>query len=220
MELSYVDLEKDFQDIFLDVACFLKGSHKEEAIRILKICGLPGRIGLRDLELKSLIKFSSDQHLDMHDHIQGMGRYIVQRMYPDDPKKHSRLWEREKIEELLDNEWVSEETRAIALDECLTSDIVAKGFGNIKHLRFLRMISKRDENTHHVSRNFPSTLRYLSWEFYPDWSLPRKFQPNNLVALEMYGCKIKRLWEGEEKKVLKKLKFLVLSHSELTFLDL
>nr|GEX84651.1 TMV resistance protein N-like [Tanacetum cinerariifolium] len=103
-----------------------EGSHKEEAIRILEICGLRDRIGFRNRELRSLIRFSSDQHLDMHDHIQGMGKYIDQRKYPDDPKKHSRLWEREKIKEILDNEWVSKETKAIALDECLTSDIVAK----------------------------------------------------------------------------------------------
>nr|GEW68021.1 hypothetical protein [Tanacetum cinerariifolium] len=91
-------------------------------------------------EMRSLIRFSSDQHLDMHDHIQGMGKYIVQRKYPDDPKKHSRLWEREKIEEILDNEWVSEETKAIALDECLTSDIVAKENFNqiiLLHLKFM-----------------------------------------------------------------------------------
>lgn len=219
LELSYTSLDDDFKELFLDVACFLKGKRRDDAIRILESCWCNAITGLRDLELKSLITVSDDQHLDMHDRIQEMGRYIVRREYPHDPAKHSRLWEHEKIKEILDNELDNVETRGIALDD-RGSDIFADGFGNIKRLIFLRMVSKNDENTHLISQNFPYTLRYLSWEFYPYWSLPRTFQAAHLVALELPDCRIKTLWDGDEKKALEKLRFLVLSHSKLTSLDL
>ncbi|PWA91018.1 NB-ARC domains-containing protein [Artemisia annua] len=171
LELSFSCLEYDYKDIFLDVACFLIGKRKDDAIRTLESCGFSAISGLDDLELKSLITVSDDQHLGMHGLIQDMGRFIVRRGYPDDPVKHTRLWEREKVEEILANGLDNVETSAIALDDH-GSDIFANGFGNIKRLRFLRMVSKNDENTYHINQNFPYKLQYLSLEFYPYWSLP------------------------------------------------
>ena len=106
LELSYTGLEKDLKDIFLDVACFLKSLHKDDVVRILESCGFNARIGLRVLEQKSLITISDDQYVGMHDCIQEMGRNIVRRLHPDDPSKHSRLWIREEIEDILANDLV------------------------------------------------------------------------------------------------------------------
>ncbi|GKE28719.1 disease resistance TIR-NBS-LRR class family protein, partial [Tanacetum coccineum] len=51
--------------------------------------------------------------------------------------------------------------------------------------------------------------------------LPKTFQANNLVGLEMeYSRRMVQLWEEEEKKVLQKLKFLNLCGSRLRSLDL
>ncbi|GKC41360.1 Toll/interleukin-1 receptor domain-containing protein, partial [Tanacetum coccineum] len=54
LELSYNGLEEDYKEIFLDVACFLKGWRKDNAIRALKSCGFFAEAGLRVLEQKSL----------------------------------------------------------------------------------------------------------------------------------------------------------------------
>ncbi|PWA81597.1 NB-ARC domains-containing protein [Artemisia annua] len=42
----------------------------------------------------------------MHDHIEEMGKNIVHQSHPDEPNKHSRLWIKEEIEEILANDMV------------------------------------------------------------------------------------------------------------------
>ncbi|GKB96126.1 Toll/interleukin-1 receptor domain-containing protein [Tanacetum coccineum] len=106
-ELSYVSLENEYKEIFLDIACILKGKYKEDVIRILECCGFYARIGLKVLEQRSLITISKDEVLGMHDHIEEMGKNIVRREHPDEPNKHSRLWIDEEIEDILANDMAS-----------------------------------------------------------------------------------------------------------------
>lgn len=49
---------------------------------------------------------------------------------------------------------------------------------------------------------FPDALRYLCWNDYPFSSLPKIFQANNLVVVQMLDSKIVKLWEGGERKVV------------------
>nr|GEZ71261.1 Toll/interleukin-1 receptor (TIR) domain-containing protein [Tanacetum cinerariifolium] len=53
LQLSYDGLEEDCKEIFLDVACILKGEYKEYAIIVLESRGFYGIYGLRVLEQKS-----------------------------------------------------------------------------------------------------------------------------------------------------------------------
>jgi len=57
------------------------------------------------------------------------------------------------------------------------------------------------ENFNEVRLYFPNALRWLSWKGYPFRSLPKSFQPNNLVALEISNSIIAQLWEYEDRKV-------------------
>ncbi|GJW59929.1 Toll/interleukin-1 receptor domain-containing protein [Tanacetum coccineum] len=50
LELSYISLEDEHKEIFLDIACILKGQTKDDAIRILECCGFHARNGLKVLE--------------------------------------------------------------------------------------------------------------------------------------------------------------------------
>ncbi|KAJ0751742.1 putative TIR domain, P-loop containing nucleoside triphosphate hydrolase [Helianthus annuus] len=50
LELSYNGLENDHKEIFLEVACILKGEPKDKAIRILESYGFHARIALKVLE--------------------------------------------------------------------------------------------------------------------------------------------------------------------------
>ncbi|MFS7950934.1 putative TIR domain, P-loop containing nucleoside triphosphate hydrolase [Helianthus anomalus] len=139
LELSYASLEDDYKEIFLDVACILKGWEKNEAISMLESCGFQARIGLRVLEQRSLITFHDYSFgpclLSMHDHIEEMGKNIVRRLHPDDPNKHSRLWIQEEIENVLDTDLGSASTRCIHLE--LTPNIVLESLGNMKNLKCL-----------------------------------------------------------------------------------
>ncbi|XP_076954545.1 TMV resistance protein N-like [Bidens hawaiensis] len=228
LELSYENLEEDYKEIFLDVACFLRGWEKDDAIRMLESSGFYARSGLRVLEQKSLITisentFSGSTTITMHDHLVEMGMNIVRREHPEEPNKHNRLWVQKEIEHVLSDNTGNEAVRCIDLKN--TPSIYLEGLGNMKKLRCLIVdrgvftngfngCVKIDEARLH----FPNSLRYLFWYNYPHWCLPKTFEANNLVALEMRRSNIVQLWEGG--KVMEKLRFLDLGRSKLRSLDL
>ncbi|KAI3827277.1 hypothetical protein L1987_01350 [Smallanthus sonchifolius] len=218
-ELSYNGLENDHKEIFLDVVCLLKGMKKKKAIRILESCGFHAQIGLRLLEQKSLIAISSGYGLRFHDSIEEIGRNIARRLHPSN---HSRLWIEEEIEYVLVNELGTEAIRSIKLDYAgeLYPEVIMKGLRNMKELRFLYVNNFYGEwGDDEAIEYLPDSLRFLYWSGYPLPSLPKTFQANKLVTLEMEGSSISQLWDGE-RKVLDELRYLDLSRSDLRTLDL
>ncbi|CAI9282572.1 unnamed protein product [Lactuca saligna] len=234
LELSYISLEEDYKEMFLDVACIMKGWRKDDAIKALECCGFHARNGLRVLKQKSLITINYDnsnkcKYVGMHDHLEEMGRNIVRRSHPDKPHKHTRLWICEEIGNVLANDLGTKATRCIRLNTQNSNRIFdIKGLGKMKELRFLYVGAARgvysDSNLYWVwnivNPEFPNALRYVHIIGYPFRSLPITFQASNLVALKMASSKIVQLWEGGEQKVLNKLRILDLSCSMLTTLDL
>ncbi|KAJ0751836.1 putative TIR domain, P-loop containing nucleoside triphosphate hydrolase [Helianthus annuus] len=233
LEISYNGLENDQKEIFLDIACILKGTTKNRTIRILESCGFRAHIGLRVLEQKSLLTitkgkdvawyFDEDtERLLLHDHIEEMGMSIVRRVHPDEPNRHRRLWIKEEIEDILVNELGTESTRSIKLwNSNLHPAIIMKGLKKMKELRFLCVVPGIETwQVDEFNQHLPDALRYLSWYDYPFQSLPITFQANKLVNLEMIGSKITELWEGGEIKVLDKIRFLDLSYSKLRTFDI
>ncbi|KAJ9551509.1 hypothetical protein OSB04_015554 [Centaurea solstitialis] len=223
LELSYMGLDADCKEIFLDVSCILKSLPKDEAIRVLESRGFHAIHGLDVLEKKSLVTTRGGR-LDMHDRIEEMGRYIVRSLHPDEPNKHSRLWITKEIEDILANNQGIEAT-CIKLFASLdiNQEAVMKGLGNMEKLRLLFVHTldiysnwKLDE----VGQYFPNSLQYLEWSSYPFYSLPKTFQARHLVGLHMRGSRMEQLWECGERKVLDKLRFLDLSCSKLRSFDL
>ncbi|PWA67330.1 toll/interleukin-1 receptor (TIR) domain-containing protein [Artemisia annua] len=235
LELSYNSLEDDYKEIFLDITCILKGERKKDAMRVLESYGFHARNGLKVLEQRSLITISKDKYgyLWMHDHIEEMGKNIVRREHPNEPNKHSRLWINKEIEDILANGKGTESTRCLKLTESNTNArIVMKGLGKMKNLRYLQvnfayfdftarcLNLKKSRYLNDTSQYFPNSLRYLKCRNYPFLYLPKTFEANNLVGLEMeWGNRMVQLWKGRKKKVLTKLKFLSLPRLELTTFD-
>ncbi|CAH1444341.1 unnamed protein product [Lactuca virosa] len=171
LELSYIGLDDDHKEIFLDVATILKGRQKKSAIKALESCGFYARIGLRVLEQKSLITIDDNERLCMHDHLEEMGRNIVRRSHPDMPNKHSRLWDRKEIEDILANDMGTEATKCIQL-YCrkLDSKIFIKGLRKMKELRFLDVdvaLQDRPPNRE-INKLIPNFLNALGFLFC-DW---------------------------------------------------
>ncbi|KAI3496838.1 hypothetical protein L1887_39216 [Cichorium endivia] len=227
LELSYIGLEEDYKEIFLDIACILKGLPKELIIKVLQSCEFHARNGLRVLEQKSLITIhynsDDDEYVGMHDHIEEMGRNIVRRSHPDEPNKHSRLWISNEIEDILVNDQGTEATRSLTFHTLkFNLEVIMKGLRKMKELRFLDMSVHIPLNRkfNKVSPYFPNAVRYLSWNGYPFSSLPNTFEAKNLVSLVMAHSSIVQLWEGGGTKVLNNLRFLNLSSSRLRSLDL
>ncbi|GJS20509.1 disease resistance TIR-NBS-LRR class family protein [Tanacetum coccineum] len=238
LELSYTGLEEEYKEIFLDIACILKGESKEDAIRILECCGFHARNGLKVLEQRSLITISSkwgDLVLGMHDHIEEMGKNIVRRLHPDEPNKHSRLWIPEEIEIILANDMGTEATRCLKLKTSReNSRIVMKGLGKMKKLQYLEVdlsfyrfkmtklqdLGEKKSNYKSSQLDIPNSLKYLKCTNYPSFLyLPKTFQADNLVGLEMDDSRMVQLMKKGKKKVLKKLKFLSIHESKLTTFD-
>ncbi|KAJ0540762.1 putative leucine-rich repeat domain superfamily [Helianthus annuus] len=200
---------------------------KDDSIRILESCGFNAHIGLRVLEQKSLITISDNDGLRFHDHIEEMGWNIVRGMHPLEPSKHNRLWIKEEIEDILVNELGTEVTRSIKLKyTSLHPTTIMRGLRKMSELRFLSVQSLYCNNgdiewaVDEVSQYLPDALQSLDWPEYPFRSLPQTFQANKLVNLEMVEGNISELWEGGEKKVLNKIRFIDLRFSKLETFDL
>ncbi|CAH1429688.1 unnamed protein product [Lactuca virosa] len=227
LEISYDGLEDDLKEIFLDVACFMVGFPKDDAIRAFDSCGFRGIYGLRVLEQKSLITILHNG-LGMHDRIEELGKNIVRQSHPREPNKHSRLWIREEIEELFTDDVGTEASTCTGLELELTEvspEIIIKGLGNLKKLRYIFLTGSDDDcfpsdwKFDQEKQYFPNSLQLLNWNGYPGRFLPQTFQANNLVALQLPDSRIVQLWEGRERKVLKKLRFLDLSCSNVRTFD-
>ncbi|GJY50971.1 disease resistance TIR-NBS-LRR class family protein, partial [Tanacetum coccineum] len=208
LELSYISLEDDYKEIFLDIACILKGQSKEDAIRILESCGFHARNGLKVLEQRSLITISTYGRLGMHDHIEEMGKNIVRRKHPDEPNKHSHLWIDEEIEDILANDMGTEETRCLKLGMSKGNSItLSKGLGKMKKLRYLEVYFAYSGSKSIRERNgsdpkcFSNSLKYKNCTNYPFLYLPKTFQANNLTGLEIFKSRMVQLWEEGETKV-------------------
>ncbi|KAD4982654.1 hypothetical protein E3N88_19325 [Mikania micrantha] len=198
LEISYDSLEDDYKEIFLDVACFCRYMEKDDAIRMLESCGYHARNGLKVLQQKSLITFNRRNWIMMHDHIVEMGKNIVRRDHLDEPHKHSRLWVQEEIEHLLAKNLGTEATRCIYLK--ITRGIVLESLEKMKKLRCLIInsgyynLSDYSVKIDEACQCFLNSLQYLNWMHYPHWCLPKTFEANNLVTLEMTRSKIEQLW--------------------------
>jgi len=79
LRISYDHLNKEHQSLFLDIACFFNGFN-ESTLRRVYWNGNNSRgcmIGLQNLKDRSLIKWSKDGGLYMHEQLQDMGRNIA-----------------------------------------------------------------------------------------------------------------------------------------------
>ncbi|GJU25609.1 Toll/interleukin-1 receptor domain-containing protein [Tanacetum coccineum] len=149
-------------------------------------------------------------------HKEEMGKErLFRRSHPDEPNQHSRLWIYEEIEDILANDMGTEETRCLKLNKSrANATIVMQGFGKMKKLRYLEVNYadlESDPKFDHTSQYFSKSLKYLKCTFYPFSYLPKTFQSDNLVGLDMTWSRMVQLWEEGEKKDSQKLKFLFLS---------
>ena len=96
LKVSFDDLDHTQKQIFLDIACFLKGEDQDVVSRILDSCNLYAKSGIGVLCDRSLITISHNK-IDMHHLIQRMGWEIVRKEFPDEPQKWSRLWDPDDI---------------------------------------------------------------------------------------------------------------------------
>ncbi|KAJ0763446.1 putative TIR domain, P-loop containing nucleoside triphosphate hydrolase [Helianthus annuus] len=196
LKISYDGLEPYQKDLFLDIACFMRrwtSWEMDDAMMVLDACNLHPVIGLKVLEQKSLIKVTEEGRFEMHDLIEEMAHYIVRGEHPNNPEKHSRIWNWKDLECLCDMG---------AAASSMENEVLAN---------FPRYIISHP-GLYDVVANMKN-LRWIVWEWYPASSFPSNFQPTKLCCLMLRNSWQKQLWEG--CKSLPNLKILDLSYSWL-----
>lgn len=77
LKISYDSLEKEQQQIFLDIACFFIGYDKDIPSYMWEDCNFHPVDAIEALQVMSLIKINEDNSLWMHDQLRDMGKKIV-----------------------------------------------------------------------------------------------------------------------------------------------
>ncbi|KAJ9556171.1 hypothetical protein OSB04_010785 [Centaurea solstitialis] len=181
LKLSYDKLKPLEKKLFLDIACFFRGTtmYYVNPWEILEACGLHPKIGVRTLIEKALITVTEGK-FDMHDLIQEMGHYIVRGNNPQNPEKHSRVWRLEDAVKICATPTgASMENHSIeALEVGPTSEVLVP-------LSFPQAVANMKE------------LRWISCDQFPATSLSRNFQSTRLSYLQLRLSNLKQLWRGD-----------------------
>ncbi|KAL5778644.1 hypothetical protein ACOSQ2_009381 [Xanthoceras sorbifolium] len=222
LRISFDGLDDEEKDIFLDIACFFKGEHKDSMTQILDGCYFSAEYALSVLVDKSLITISCEK-IEMHDLLQEMGCEIIRQESVNKPGKRSRLHNHEDICLVLKRNIGTEAIKGMFLDtsKIRKLDLSSQAFEKMCNLKFLKIYNGTSEYGNpiyfskvHLPRgldHLPDELRYLYWDGYPSKFLPSNLSLENLVELNLSYSNVEQLWEGKQEAP--KLKRLNLSHS-------
>ncbi|CAK9216117.1 unnamed protein product [Sphagnum troendelagicum] len=132
LKISYEDLDKQNQNMFLDIACFFGG------LKISTICRVWSgdyeypKFELQNLRHRSLIEWAEDGILSIHEQLRDMGQNIA--MEP--PIMNRFIWKSNKSNLSLQKDEVVEKLEGISLKKCVNlptlSQIGSKGFCNLR----------------------------------------------------------------------------------------
>ncbi|KAJ4961746.1 hypothetical protein NE237_021656 [Protea cynaroides] len=210
LKISYNALDEEEKCVFLDIAClFVKlRMDRESAIDIFKGCGFNAELVIKNLTEKSLIRIRDGSTLWMHDQLRDMGQGIARQENHTDPSKHSRLWDRHHIMDVLTSGKGTGEIQGIILDfeedhkKILESKRESK-IRNKKHpIAYLKENFKnpfdfKAEEVKEVklcTKMFQSMLNLRLLQInYVNFEGPFKHLPADLKWLQWKGCPLEAL---------------------------
>ncbi|KAI9114777.1 hypothetical protein K1719_014475 [Acacia pycnantha] len=209
LQLSFDALDEPEKAIFLDVACFFNGWSKKVITHMLESCGFNVKIGIATLQKKSMLEDYGDCFV-MHDLLEQMGRRIVVDRSSEDVGNRSRLWYKEDIDEVMENNLGTKEIQGMVSSTSCEASWDPEAFSTFRNLRLLIVTS--NFNLPHGLKCLPHSLKVLHWTKYPLDTLPLGARLYKLVDLKMRHSKLKKLWNKNMCSM--NLKFLDLSYSK------
>ncbi|KAM7477406.1 hypothetical protein LguiA_025619 [Lonicera macranthoides] len=238
LKISYDSLENTHdQNLFLDIACFFVGKHKNDTVAILEGCDYYTELGIQNLIDRNLLSVEENKRLGMHQLLQDMGRQVVYEE-SQNPEEHTRLWRHKDSFNILRDQTGSVKVKGLILDMKMLKKnnipatnihsrprffwnptylaqtnpndefLETDAFKGMRNLRLLKLSYVKLFGTYHV---FPKKLRWLYWRGFHLKSLPNEFLLENIVSLEIRNSSLEHVWKVT--KVLQSLKILNLSHS-------
>ncbi|CAI0557743.1 unnamed protein product [Linum tenue] len=206
LKISYNELTRNEKEIFLDIACFFIGSHKNLPYYMWSGCDLYPESGIDTLIQRSLIKLDVGNHFWMHDHIKDLGRAIVKEEDIQHPYNRSRIWSTDDALDMFRNGKGSERVEAIRVNlnsrDAHEKLLTSKQFKNLSGLRYLEV---RYGN---VMGDFSQVLPNLRCLRLPHCeSIPTDIYTTKLTVLDLEQCDVKDNWRGWNRiKAAAKLK--------------
>ncbi|XP_007044430.2 PREDICTED: disease resistance protein TAO1 isoform X1 [Theobroma cacao] len=218
LKISFDGLDRENKCIFLDIACLFVNMEmkREDMIDIFKGCDFKAEIAIRVLEEKSLIKFTGNDSLWMHDQLRDMGRQIVKDKDSGDLGMRSRLWARNDIMTVLENYKGTRSIEGIVMDKRKFVKkpgtgkevvIYTKSFESMVNLRLLQINHVKLEGNFKL---LPRELKWLQWQGCALKTLPSDFCPQKLAVLDLSESKIERVWSSYPNKLDENLMVMIL----------
>ncbi|XP_058787295.1 disease resistance protein RUN1-like [Vicia villosa] len=213
LKLSYDDLDRTQQDIFLDTACISRSlvyynslTQKKYLTAVWNACMFYPDSGLEVLLDKTLIFFDDERFISMHNLLKEMGKEIVMTESVKDPGRRSRLWDQKDVYDVLKYNKGTEVVEVIEFNIDQLGDLYLSSdcFKSMTNLRHLHITTKSldEESRLHILEGLEwlsDKLRHLCWNFFPLESLPSTFCAEWLVQLKMQNSKLKKLWNGIQR---------------------
>eukprot|EP00253_Pinus_taeda_P030869 PITA_30869 len=200
LKISYDDLDKEEQQIFLDVACFFIGENRDTAIRRWNGSGWDGWLGLRNLENRCLIEIDRKECIRMHDHLRDLGRDVAE-------KEHPLRLSRPNVNLLPTLSPSSPVLRGISMDYGNGREQIFENITGNCNLSRLELLSGEGSFVESIfSAGELRQLIYLQWKKCPISSIslqiPTLWKALNLRVLYIEGKSLKTLWQHESQAPL------------------
>jgi hypothetical protein len=194
LKISYDNLDPEEKKIFLDIACFFIGEHRETVIRIWNGSGWEGWLGLRNLENRCLVEVDGENRIRMNDHLRDLGRDMAEKEPSECPR---RIWR--VTDNLLHNLSGQSPVRGISMvhgndpEQSFENLEELSGSGsrllsNMSRLQLLRAQGCFVERLFSVGQ-LPQLI-YLRWQSCPNSSLPSSIPIKKFKSLIYKGEKI------------------------------
>ncbi|KEH29794.1 NB-ARC domain protein [Medicago truncatula] len=164
LKVSFDALDEEQQIVFLDIACFFKGCRLAEVEEILqRHYGYRINSHIGGLVDKSLIKIIWWKKVTLHDLLEVMGKEIVRKESPKEPEKRSRLWCRNDIVHILQENKGTSKIEMIYLNSPSMDLVIDWNGKTFKKMTNLKTLIIENVSFSKGLKYLPRSLRVLKW---------------------------------------------------------